>query len=158
VVFLVLVAIPIVIYFTTQDALSSLLDNPIGFVLLVMLAGIFYLSVLLITFNSLLDHILDVWVVTNYRIIAIEQRGLFNRTFAEHLIERIQDVSSIKKGMLRTFLNYGDVRIQTAGEMEEFKFTDVTDPESTVQAINELLSQKIQKGHHPQDVSKPISN
>lgn len=142
--FIIMSAIPVIIYLVSQSIFTALLENPIGYVVLILLLGIYYLAVLLITFNSILDRLLDVCAVTNYRIIAIEQKGLFNRTFAEHLIERIQDVNSVKKGMLETFLNYGNVEIQTAGEEEHFILFDVRDPERIVQTINDLLSQKIQ--------------
>lgn len=151
VLFVTMSAIPAIIYYFSAEQFLFMLDNPISYVILIMLAGIYYLSILLITYSTLLDHILDVWAVTNYRIIAIEQRGLFNRAFAEHLIERIQDVGSVKKGMLQTFLNFGDVEIQTAGEQKQYIFNDVSDPEKIVQTINELLGQRLQRNQNQEN-------
>ena len=41
-----------------------------------------------------LDFYLDVWIVTNERIINIEQRGFFNRDISELKLTKVQDVTS----------------------------------------------------------------
>ena len=141
--FIVLSLIPIAIYFVASNSIANYLSNSIGYALLIMLGGIYYLSAILIFFNSFLDLELDVWIVTNYRIIAIEQKGLFNRTFSEHYIERVQDVSAAQKGILQTMFNYGDVQIQTSAEQEKFVFNDVHQPVEIAEKINSLLGKKL---------------
>lgn len=75
-----------------------------------------------------MDWYLDVWILTEERIVDIEQMGLFGRNVAEFKLDRIQDVTVHSKGILETVFNYGDVRIQTAGEKEEFIFEQVPSP------------------------------
>lgn len=150
--FIAMIGLPIALYIIFGYLLGNLLDNQIIYAISTMIGGLYYLFIFAITFSSYLDYELDFWVVTNYRIIANEQKGLFNRAFAEHLIERIQDVSSIQKGFLPTILNYGDVEIQTAGMDDKFTFNDVANPEQKVSTINQLLSKKIQ---HPHDINTP---
>lgn len=75
-----------------------------------------------------MDWYLDVWILTEERIVDIEQMGLFGRNVAEFKLDRIQDVTVHAKGILETIFNYGDVRIQTAGEKEEFVFEQVPGP------------------------------
>lgn len=136
--------VPLVLFFLLSKTSEGLFSSAPAYALMIMLITIYFLSANLITFNAYLDRELDVWIVTNYRIIAIEQKGMFSRNFAEHLIERIQDVSAHRKGILQTLLNYGDVEIQTAGEQERFIFNDVKKPEEIAKLINNLLSHKIQ--------------
>lgn len=150
--FIAMVGVPVVLYIIFGYIIGNLLDNQIIYAVATMLATLYYLFVFAITFSSYLDYELDFWVVTNYRIVANEQKGLFNRAFAEHLIERIQDVSSTQKGFLPTIFNYGNVEIQTAGRDDKFIFIDVYDPEAKVSMINQLLSKKIQ---HPHDINTP---
>ena len=75
-----------------------------------------------------IDYYFDVWVITNERIVNIEQRGLFNRRISELRFSRVQDVTSSVDGLIPTMLNFGDVYVQTAAEEERFVFRQVGDP------------------------------
>ena len=75
-----------------------------------------------------IDVWFDIWIITDDRIINIEQSGLFSREVSELKLARIQDVSVEVHGFFQTFLNYGDVHIQSAGEEERFLFRAVPDP------------------------------
>lgn len=75
-----------------------------------------------------IDYYFDVWIITSRRIINVEQKGLFSRDVSELNFEKIQDVTTEVAGVIPTFLNYGDVQIQTAGEEEKFLFRRVSDP------------------------------
>lgn len=79
-------------------------------------------------FRALADFYLDVWIVTDHRIVAIEQKDLFNRDLSELRLWNIQDVNVKVSGLFATFLNYGKVEIQTAGTVPEFQFLQVADP------------------------------
>ena len=75
-----------------------------------------------------IDVWFDTWIITDDRIINIEQSGLFSREVSELKLARVQDVSVEVHGFFQTFLNYGDVHIQSAGEEERFQFRSVPDP------------------------------
>jgi len=75
-----------------------------------------------------IDYYFDVWVITNRRIVNIEQKGLFVRHVSELTIERVQDVTVEVKGFIPTMLNFGDVYVQTAAEKERFVFRMVPNP------------------------------
>ncbi|MDQ5961473.1 MAG: hypothetical protein QG581_394 [Patescibacteria group bacterium] len=75
-----------------------------------------------------IDVWFDTWIITSDRIINIEQHGLFSREVSELKLARVQDVSVEVHGFFQTFLNYGDVHIQTAGEEDRFQFRSVPDP------------------------------
>ena len=66
------------------------------------------------------DYYLDVWFITNRRIIDIEQKGFFHRDVSTFRMERIQDVTVEIRGIIATLLNFGDIHVQTAGESQEF--------------------------------------
>lgn len=80
-------------------------------------------------FNVWTNYYLDVWTLTNKRLIAIDQRGLFNRKTASFRLERMQDVTISIHGILPTFLKFGTLEIQTAGEEGNFKVHGLPDPE-----------------------------
>lgn len=78
-----------------------------------------YLSWLLIIWMMLgsvwTDYYLDVWTVTNRRIIVIDQRGLFRRSISSFRLERLQDMNVEIDGIIATFLDFGTLEAQTAG-------------------------------------------
>lgn len=80
------------------------------------------------SFFAFVNYYLDVFVVTNERIMRIEQHGPFSRTVAELRLERVQDVTIEQHGLLPTFLHYGNLRVQTAGETGEFTFSAIPHP------------------------------
>jgi len=82
----------------------------------------------LVLFIIWIDYYFDVWIITNRRIVNIEQKGLFVRQVSELEIENIQDITTEVKGVIPTFLDYGDVFVQTAAEKERFLFHNVPDP------------------------------
>lgn len=59
-------------------------------------------------------YFLDLWVITDRRIIVIEQVHFFNRKVSNFRLERLQDIKVTIKGIIPTLLNYGTVRAQTA--------------------------------------------
>jgi uncharacterized membrane protein YdbT with pleckstrin-like domain len=75
-----------------------------------------------------IDYYFDVWIITDERIVNIEQKGLFLRQASDLEFSKIQDVTTDVAGLIPTILNYGDVYVQTAGEAERFKFRQVPDP------------------------------
>lgn len=97
------------------------------------------LLVWLYTFLIWIDYFFDVWIITNERVINIEQKGLFVRSVSELKFSRIQDVTSEVSGMIPTILNFGDVRVQTASEEEHFLFRRVPDPYHVKDIIMERL-------------------
>lgn len=69
------------------------------------------------------DYYLDLWIITNERIIDIEQRGLFNREISEIPLHRVQDVTLEIQGPVETLLDFGTIKVQTAGEQHfEIRF------------------------------------
>lgn len=75
------------------------------------------------------DHWLDVWVITNRRIIDVEQKGFFVRQVSNFPLDRIQDVTSGSNGLFAMWLSFGDVRIQTASVSRDLVMKQVPFPE-----------------------------
>jgi uncharacterized membrane protein YdbT with pleckstrin-like domain len=101
----------------------------------------------LFLFTAWVDYYLDVWIVTSERIVSMEQKGLFSRVTAELRLSRVQDVTSIQKGKMATFLNYGQVQVQTAAAQQEFVFEEIPNPTKVAQVILETHDAWVQA--HP---------
>lgn len=115
--FFILILLPPILL-TFLPLLTSNLDPN----LLVPATNFFLALYMIILFLTLflfwMDYYLDMWIITDRRIIAVEQKGLFRREIAEILLPRVQDVTLEISGIIETFLKFGTIRIQTAGERE----------------------------------------
>lgn len=79
--------------------------------------------------NFWTDHYLDLWAITNRRIVSIDQRGYFRRFLSSFRLERLQDMNINVSGVIPTLLNFGTIEAQTAGgSNEEFRTENMPDP------------------------------
>ena len=105
-----------------------------------------------ILFARWTDYYYDVWIITNWRIIDIDQQGLFKRNTASILdLSHIQDVSTELTGVIGNILNFGYIEVQTAGSKNEFFFDDVGNPTKVERLIRDtqakLLKEHPKEGH-----------
>lgn len=125
-----LIILPFVFYYIFGElVLPKILESEIFFPIFIFCVSFYYLFIWLFFFFSFIDYYLDIWIITNERIIDIRQDGFFSRTIAEQRLFRVQDVASEVHGVLPTIFKYGDVHIQTAGAKQRFVFDDVPHPE-----------------------------
>ncbi|PIR73645.1 MAG: hypothetical protein COU40_01350 [Candidatus Moranbacteria bacterium CG10_big_fil_rev_8_21_14_0_10_35_21] len=110
--------------------------------LFTFLENLFLLLIWIISFVIWVDYYFDVWIVTNKRVVNIEQKGLFSRNVSELELEKIQDITTEVHGLIPTFLNYGDVFIQTAGERERFLFRKIPNPYKVKNILMNLQEKK----------------
>lgn len=151
---LCLAAIPIIFYVLLVN-LTTYFEDPNVIALTTILASAYYLFVILFTFTNFVDYYLDAWIVTNMRIINIEQRGLFSRVISEKDLETMQDITANVTGFLPTLLQYGDIHIQTAGRKENFIFKEVPFANEVAQRISNFVAeyQKVNREIEPNDIS-----
>lgn len=112
-----------------------LAPDTLGYAMIVMGASFFFLFMWLLLFGFWLDYALDFFVVTNKRVVDVEQSGLLDRTVSEQYLDKVQDVTHEIKGFWPTFLHYGNVYIQSAGQKERFIFEDVPNPDKVAMII-----------------------
>lgn len=91
-----------------------------------------------------IDVYFDVWIVTDERIVNVEQKDLFTRRVSELRFSRVQDVTSEVQGVIPSILDYGDVYVQTAGEQARFIFHNVANPVG----IKDLVMRLAEKRRH----------
>jgi uncharacterized membrane protein YdbT with pleckstrin-like domain len=140
--FIVALLLPIGAYALISYRAPEFLADPARFTLFVLGASMFFLYAWLFLFMNFLDWFLDIWIVTDHRIVNIEQSGLFGRTMSELMLYNVQDVTSEVKGFLHTVFNYGIIEIQTAGEKDRFIFENVPHPDHLAKRILELAGQQ----------------
>ncbi|MEI6842919.1 MAG: PH domain-containing protein [bacterium] len=81
-------------------------------------------------------YYLDVWYVTEKRIIDVEQKRIFDREITNLRFDKIQDVTIDVHGFVSTMLNFGNIKVQTAGEgTPDFTLMTVKNPDEVRRII-----------------------
>jgi len=91
------------------------------------------------------DYYLDILILTNKRIIDIEQKGFFSREISTFRLDRIQDITVDVNGVIPTFFDFGDIHIQTAGEVPEISVKSIPDPHKVREIVSRAQDEAIEK-------------
>ncbi len=92
--------------------------------------------------ENFLSWFFNVNIITDERIIDIDFPNLIYKEVSEAKIDQIQDVTYKMGGAIRTIFNYGDVLIQTAGEVPNFDFSAVPKPDKVAKILQELRTEE----------------
>lgn len=103
-------------------------------ILTIIYCGFIWIAI----FTIWVDYYLDIWIITNNRLIDIEQIGFFNRVVSELDLKRIQDITSRVHGPLPTMFGFGSIHIQTAAEKSKFDLKTIPHPVTTRRKIIKL--------------------
>lgn len=109
--------------------LSAGFSSLFGWVLLIDTLVVAWLC-----FSAYYTWVNDIYVLTNHRVIATDQRTILDRVVSEVPYEKIQEVSHQVKGIYHTMLNVGNVHVKTASGMQVV-LTDVYMPYEMEQKI-----------------------
>jgi|JI8StandDraft_1071087.scaffolds.fasta_scaffold16303_5 hypothetical protein len=131
--FVLLSLLPIVFIIALSNPafqLPSSIDSFISFdhVWVRFVIGIYWLFVWLEAFSNFIRFYFDIWIVTNLRIIDVEQHDFFDREVNSLFINSVEDITVEETGLLETFFHYGDIYIQTAGSRERTVFPSLPNP------------------------------
>lgn len=144
-IFLFLMILPLVVVYLANITGARLPNNAVVPVLVILGGSIIYLYLTLFIFYNFFVFFLDRWIVTNKHIINIEQHTMFHRTVSKVELERMQDVTAEMNGILPTLFNYGNVYIQSAGEVQHFALEDIPAPNFVANTILRLVDQMRKK-------------
>ncbi len=139
--FVVIFALPVVLYFFAQAQWSEFISqnsNDVIEVALFLVASIYLLLMLTTFYNAWLSYYLDVWLVTNKRVVNFQTEGFFSRKLLATNLANIQDAKSEMHGFWASLFHFGTVNVQTAGSEQNLTFQAVGQPEKIVAFINDL--------------------
>ncbi|MEK7194694.1 MAG: PH domain-containing protein [Patescibacteria group bacterium] len=137
--FLLFLILPFIVYGITGSYLSRAgLTSAFWFVIAAYLCAWWYGL-----FYQVTMYLLDVWIVTDHRIIDSQQHGFFNRTLSELNLAKIQDISVLVKGGVPTLLDFGNLEIQSAGAENRFLFEQIPNPYRIKDLVMKMHNQYI---------------
>ncbi|MDP3987915.1 MAG: hypothetical protein Q8P80_02115 [Candidatus Levybacteria bacterium] len=102
----------------------------------------YYLIVFNYIFINFITWFYTISLVTNKRVVDIDFSDLVYHNVAATKLSLIQDVDYTQVGFIRTFFNYGDVFVQTAGEKPNFDFLAASQPTKVVYIIENLIGKR----------------
>lgn len=78
----------------------------------------------------------DVWVITNQRIIDSTKFNWIKQRMASADLVDVEDINVVREGLLPTMFNYGDLRVQTAGEVANFVLAGIPGPSKVLAVVD----------------------
>jgi len=83
----------------------------------------------------------SVLLITNQRILYLDQRNFFKKKIIETNLDKVQDVSSDMDGPIKTALGFGNLIIRTAGASEgtEIVIENIPNPYQAQQEITKRI-------------------
>jgi uncharacterized membrane protein YdbT with pleckstrin-like domain len=111
-----------------------------------IIAIVVLLFALSYTFYYFLLWFYDVYIITNQRVICVEQKSLFSKEFAEIDLADIKDVTYAIKGVAATLFRYGTVKIKS--EDGTLELEGLSEPDEVQEMLKKLSenNRKTSKG------------
>lgn len=106
-----------------------------------------YLLVLTITFEGFLNWYFNVSLITNHKIVDIDFDNLLYKGVNLAPLDKIEEADSITAGLVGTFLNFGNVSVQTAGAKVAIEMKNVPHAAHVADMVLDLAHKK--RGHIP---------
>lgn len=162
---LLLAVIPLVLYgvivqIAPQSVAAFFNDN---FFVALFLYSVWVLFLWMTLFIQWTDYYLDVWYITEKRIIDVEQKGIFHREVSNLRFDKVQDISIKVRGIIATFMKFGDLHVQTAAENSRgFVMKNAARPDEVRRVIFSSHNREAEKMHKPApeiiDVAREYGN
>lgn len=134
--FLPLLLVPLMPYLTdgAPTTLAGALVAPLALYASILWLQICFLALIVLW----TDHYLDLWIVTNRRIISVDQISLFNRKVTSLSLDRIQEIIVKEENFMQAFFHYGTLDIETASPTDgDATMEGIPRPESVRRSILE---------------------
>src|SRR3989344_1980293 len=141
---IIIALLPLVAYPFVESFLFP--DSPARFAYFSLFIHFMFLMVLWnIGFVIWTDYYLDMWILTDKRLIDVEQKGLFSREVSSLRLDRIQDIKLQVLGLVHTFMGMGSVHVQTAGSEKEFVIHNIKKPEQVKEFILSAYNKQMEE-------------
>lgn len=110
-----------------------------GSLLVLAIMAIPGLAMVLFMLYLIMDHVDDIYIVTNKRVIRREQVPFRQESRVEAPLRKVQDIQESQSGLLAQIFNFGDLIIETAGEKGHVAFREISRPSEVKDIIFEQI-------------------
>ena len=137
---LLLIIAPLLILLTGKFVTT--IFSAIPFVDILFFLIFYYLVVGTYAYIDFITWYYNVALITDRRVIDVDFSSLVYKDVATTKLSLVQDVSYAQVGVIRTFFDYGNILIQTAGSLDNFTFESSSKPEEVVHIVEELIGKR----------------
>lgn len=102
----------------------------------------YYIMVFGYALINFLHWFYNIGIVTAKNVIDIDYSDIVNVHVSATKASQVEDVSYKQGGFFKSFFNYGDVYIQTAGTDANFEYLRIPNPGKAVDIIHDLIGRK----------------
>lgn len=145
-------AVPLIAFmlYSTMPRLADSVPDTVAILpVYIFSSGIWLLLTSFVAMVVWTHYYLDIWIITDRRIIVVEQVTLWHRTVGSFRLERLQDIQVTVQGIVPTLLNFGTVHAQTASAAESnFTTTGLPDPRGLQSTIQSAMDARLQHLNH----------
>lgn len=134
---LILLWVSTIILILMREVISGL----IGEGLFWWLISLYWIAFITFIFLSWVNDELDLLIITNERVVGIEQISPLSRTVSECTLDRVQEVNALVSGIFPAIFGYGEVHIHTASEMSNMIVKYAPTPVENVRKINTIIQE-----------------
>lgn len=122
---------------------------PFFFLFPMLRSGAFWTVVLILWILSgiiILSRVYIRWartlfIVTDRRVVDLDQRGFFHRVVSEARYTHIEEATFAIKGIMPTLLRYGTINLHLKGSAADIEFAHIRKPQRIYNLINDLRSE-----------------
>lgn len=100
---------------------------------------IFWILFLTFIYLNWINDELDLFVITDNRIIGIDQESSLSRSISECSLDRVQEVNAQVSGVLQTLFSFGKIHIHSASEHSDMIVSYAPDPINNARKINNVI-------------------
>ena len=139
----VLALIPLFLFIGLQIFSGHIpsINLPLNYVIYAIL--FYYLLVATYLYLNFITWYFNISLITDRRVVDIDFASLVYKNVAVTKLELVQDVSYTQVGVLRTFFDFGNVLVQTAGTIDNFEFDSAPKPEEIVHVVEDLIGKNV---------------
>ena len=117
-----------------------------------LVGGVLLVTLVLTLFVSTYIYWQNQWVITTDSITQISQNGLFRRQVSQLSLENLEDVTVEQVGILPHLFNYGNLKVETAGERSKFVFPFCANPNQCAREILDTHEKFLEERRNIQNV------
>ncbi|SRR6266568_1170401 len=115
----IILLVPKMISANSSYSATAISIGLIGLVLLFMIIGLGITTMI---------YWQNRWILTSDSLTQITQKGLFSRQSSQLSLGNLEDVTAEQRGLIPNMLNFGTLKVETAGERSKFYFLYCPDP------------------------------
>lgn len=125
----------IIIRISSPDFVQYTLGVQVFYQIVIFITAAWWLAMFMAFAAMFTNYYLDILIVTNQRVIDVEQLGLFARDVTSAPLQNIEDIKVEVVGILPSLLDFGNLHIQTAAAMREIVIYGIHHPNKIRDAV-----------------------